>query len=301
MIKCVLNVRRFPPPSSRTYLLHYIGAEAREEGGTRCQRALAAEWDRGAEEIGQQEVAETASGCPQRWCWSKRRTGGTEDSLPCSWDEEGWLPSERERRSRRRSPVGRSLLPSARLVEEQGTGDSLPAALDWRSHRRPPGGGRASGRPPKRSSTIAWHREWAAQLVEDRAAVCPGTGPRFFLFFPLSPLLLCHSSSFRLSLSLASSVLTPQVHRGRPDGLPPERGEGGSRAQSREYPPACEGRWGMWRVGRGREPWERSEAGGVIMNDTCATHRSRVPRRSSGRNKRRSDNSGRRERPRPGF
>ncbi len=155
IIKCVLNVRRFPPPSSRTYLLHYIGAEAREEGGTRCQRALAAEWDRGAEEIGQQEVAETASGCPQRWCWSKRRTGGTEDSLPCSWDEEGWLPSERERRSRRRSPVGRSLLPSARLVEEQGTGDSLPAALDWRSHRRPPGGGRGIGPSTKE---VQYHR-----------------------------------------------------------------------------------------------------------------------------------------------
>ncbi len=39
----------------------------------------------------------------------------------------------------------------------------------------------------------------------------------------------------------------------------------------------------------------------MIMNDTCATHRSRVPRRSSGRNKRRSDNSGRRERTRPGV
>ncbi len=74
--------------------------EAREEGGTHCQRALAAEGDRGAEEIGQQEVAETASGCPKRWCWSKRRTGGTEDSLPCSWVEEGWLPSETEWRSR---------------------------------------------------------------------------------------------------------------------------------------------------------------------------------------------------------
>ncbi len=104
--------------------------ETREEGGTHCQRALAAEGDRGAEEIGQQEVAETASGCPKRWCWSKRRTGGTEDSLPCSWVEEGWLPSERERRSRPRSPGGRSLLPSAMFGEEQGTGDSLPAALD---------------------------------------------------------------------------------------------------------------------------------------------------------------------------
>ncbi len=169
--------------------------------------------------------AETASGCPKRWCWSKRRTGGTEDSLPCSWDEEGWLPSERERRSRRRSPVGRSLLPSARLVEEQGTGDSLPAALDRRSHRRPPGGGGASGRPPKRSSTIAWHREWAAQLVEDRAAVCPGTGPRFF-FFPLSPL----SSLSLLILPSPFSRLVcpyPQVRRGRPDGLPPGEGGGG--------------------------------------------------------------------------
>ncbi len=37
------------------------------------------------------------------------------------------------------------------------------------------------------------------------------------------------------------------------------------------------------------------------MNDTCATHRSRIPRRSFGRNKRRSDDIGRRERTRPGF
>ncbi len=130
-----INFITFTPP------LHYIGAEAREEGGTRCQRALAAEGDRGAEEIGQQEEMETAGCCPRRWCWSNGRAGGTEGSLPCSWVEEGWLPSERERRSRRRSPVGRSLLPSARLVEEHGTGDSLPAALDRRSHRRPPGGG----------------------------------------------------------------------------------------------------------------------------------------------------------------
>ncbi len=61
-----------------------------------------------------------------------------------------------------RSPGGRSLLPSAMFGEEQGTVDSLPAALDRRSHRRPPGGGGASGRPPKMSSTIAWHREWTA-------------------------------------------------------------------------------------------------------------------------------------------
>ncbi len=70
--------------SSCIYELFYIGAETREEGGIHCQRALAAEGDRVAEEIRQQEVAETASGCPRRWCWSNRRTGGTEGSLSCS-------------------------------------------------------------------------------------------------------------------------------------------------------------------------------------------------------------------------
>ncbi len=37
------------------------------------------------------------------------------------------------------------------------------------------------------------------------------------------------------------------------------------------------------------------------MNDTCATHRSRVPRRSSGRIKGRSDDSGRRGKTRSGL
>ncbi len=266
----MLNVCRFPPPSSRIYQLRYIGAETRDEGGTRCQRALAAEGDRGAEEIGQQEVAETASGCPKRWCWSKRRTGGTEDSLPCSWVEEGWLPSERERRSRPRSPGGRSLLPSAMFGEEQGTGDSLPAALDRRSHRRPPGGRGASGRPPKMSSTIAWHREWAAQLVEDRAAVCPGTGPRFF--FSLSPL-----SSLSL-LILLSPFLSPRLSLPPGTPRPPWRappGRGGRGGVERSLvgtPRPARGDGGMWRVGRGRKPWERSEAGGVIGNDRHLHH-----------------------------
>ncbi len=48
-------------PAPPFYELCYIGAETREEGGTRCQRALAAEGDRGAEEVGQQEEAGTAS------------------------------------------------------------------------------------------------------------------------------------------------------------------------------------------------------------------------------------------------
>ncbi len=61
---------------------------------------------------------------------------------------------------------------------------------------------------------------------------------------------LCHSSSFRL-LSLASSVLTPRYAAAALTGSPRERGEGGSRVQSREYPPACEGRWGYVTSGAG--------------------------------------------------
>ncbi len=137
------------------------------------------------------------------------------------------------------------------LGRSRERGDSLPAALDRRSHRRPPGGGWASGRPPKRSSTIAWHREWAAQLVEDQAAVCPGTGPRFFIFFPSLPSLVSVTPHPSVSFSLASSVLTPRYAAAALTGSPQEREEGGSRAQSREYPPACEGRWGYVTSGAG--------------------------------------------------
>ncbi len=155
--------------------------------------------------------------------------------------------------------------------EEQGTGDSLPAALDRRSHRRPPGGGGASGRPPKMSSTIAWHREWTAQLVEDRAAVCPGTGPRFF-FFSLSPL-----SSLSL-LILPSPFLSPRLSLPPGTPRPPWRappGRGGRGGVERSLvgtPRPARGDGGMWRVGRGREPWERSEAGGVNGNERHLRH-----------------------------
>ncbi len=146
---------------------------------------------------------------------------------------------------------GRSLLPFAMFGEEQGTGDSLPAALDRRSHRRPPGGGRASSRPPKRSSTIAWHREWKPLSWLRTERQCVREPDRDFLFFFLSPLSrLCRSSPFRLLFSRLVCPY-PQVRRGRPDGLPPGEGEGGGRAQSREYPPACEGRWGYVTSGAG--------------------------------------------------
>ncbi len=69
---------------------------------------------------------------------------------------------------------------------ERGTRCRLPSTGGAIAGRQEAEG--ASGRPPKRSSTIAWHREWAAQLVEDRAAVCPGTGPRFFFFLTFNTL-----------------------------------------------------------------------------------------------------------------
>ncbi len=216
----MLNVRRFPPPSSRTYLLRYIGAEAREEGGTRCQRALA------AEEIGQQEVAETASGCPQRWCWSKRRTGGTEDSLPCSWVEEGWLSSERERRSRpvRLEAEACCHPPCLGRSRERGTRCRLPSTGGATAVRQEADEHRAVHQrcPVPSHGTASEPLSW---LRTERQ--CVREPDRDFVNFFLSPLsLLCHSSSFRL-LSLASSVLTPQVRRGRPDGLPPGEGGGG--------------------------------------------------------------------------
>ncbi len=71
-------------------------------------------------------------------------------------------------------------------------------------------------------------------------------------FFFLSPLSrLCHSSSFRLLFSRLVCPY-PQVRRGCPNGHPSGEGEGGgSRAQSRGYPPACEGRWGYVASGAG--------------------------------------------------
>ncbi len=158
-----LNVRRFPPPSSPIYQRHYIGVETREEGGTRCQRALAAEGDGGAEEIGQQEEAEAARG------------GGA-----------GAMEEQVGRKARCCAPCVR-------------------------------------------------------QLVEDRAAVCPG----FLLFFSSLPSLVSVTPHPSVSFSLASSVLTPRYAAAALTGSPQERGEGGSRAQSREYPPGLRGAMGV--------------------------------------------------------
>ncbi len=70
-------------------------------------------------------------------------------------------------------------------------------------------------------------------------------------FFSSLPSLVFVTPHPSVSFSLASSVLTPRYAAAALTGSPRERGEGGSRAQSREYPPACEGRWGYVASGAG--------------------------------------------------
>ncbi len=265
-----LNVRRFPPPSSRIYHLRYIGAETREEGGTRCQRALAAEWDRGAEKIGQQEVAETASGCPKRWCWSKRRTGGTEDSLPCSWVEEGWLPSERERRSRpvRLEAEACCHPPCLGRSRERGTRCRLPST------------GGATAVPRRRMSIGPSTKEVQYHRMAPRANRSAGWGPSgsvsgnrteifFFSSLPSLVSVTPHPSVSFLSPRLSLPPGTPRPPWRAP---PRERGEGGVERSLVSTPRPARGDGGMWWVGRGREPWERSEAGGVNDNERHLRH-----------------------------
>ncbi len=83
-----------------------------------------------------------------------------------------------------------------------------PSARRWRSVR-------------PSTKDVQYHRMAprvrASQLVEDQAAVCPGTGSRIIIFFFLSR--LCLSSSFRLLFSRLVCPY-PQVCRGRPDGPP---------------------------------------------------------------------------------
>ncbi len=57
--------------------------------------------------------------------------------------------------------------------------------------------------------------------------------------------------------------------------FPGRGGRGGVERSLVGTPRPARGDGGMWRVGRGREPWERSEAGGVIGNERHL-HRSPV-------------------------
>ncbi len=134
-----------------------------------------------------------------------------------------------------------------------GAGNGGLAAGCPRPEEPPPSARRRMSIGPS-TKEVQYHR--MAPRVNRSAGWGPsgsvsGNRTEIFYFFFLSPLSrLCHSSSFRL-LSLASSILTPRYAAAALTGSPRERGEGGSRAQSREYPPACEGRWGYVTSGAG--------------------------------------------------
>ncbi len=80
---------------------------------------------------------------------------------------------------------------------------------------------------------------------------CVREPDRDLFFFSSLPSLVSVTPHPSVSFSLASSVLTPRYAAAALTGSPRERGEGGSRAQSRGYPPACEGRWGYVTSGAG--------------------------------------------------
>ncbi len=142
---------------------------------------------------------------------------------------------------------------------ERGTRCRLPSTGGATAVRQEADEHRA--RPPKEgpvpshgtaSEPLSWLRT-ERQCVRE---------PDRVFFFPLSPLSSLSLLILR-SPSLASSVLTPGTPR-PPWRAPPGRGgEGGSRGVVSWVPPGLRGGdGGMWRVGGGREPWERSEAGG---------------------------------------
>ncbi len=132
-----------------------------------------------------------------------------------------------------------------------GAGNGGLAAGCPRPEEPPPSARRRRDRAVHQRGPVPSHgtaSEPLSWLRTERQCVREPGRDFFFFLSPLSR--LCHSSSFRL-LSLASSVLTPRYAAAALTGSPQERGEGGSRAQSRGYPPACEGRWGYVTSGAG--------------------------------------------------
>ncbi len=79
------------------------------------------------------------------------------------------------------------------------------------------------------------------------------SGNRTEIFFIFSSLPSLFSVTPHPSVSFLSPRLSlpPRYAAAALTGSPRERGEGGSRVQSREYPPACEGRWGYVTSGAG--------------------------------------------------
>ncbi len=132
-----------------------------------------------------------------------------------------------------------------------GAGNGGLAAGCPRPEEPPPSARRRMSIGPS-TKEVQYHR--MAPRVNRSAGWGPSgsvSGNRTEFFFSSLPSPFSVTPHPSVSFSLASSVLTPRYAAAALTGSPRERGEGGSRAQSREYPPACEGRWGYVTSGAG--------------------------------------------------
>ncbi len=173
-------------------------------------------------------------------------------------------------------------------AEESAPFASGPAPAAIRQVGRGAGNGRlASGCPrPEEQSPSARRRRSIGPSTKEvqyhrmapRVSRSVGWGPsgsvsgnrtEIFILFFLSPLSLLFLPSPFLSPRLPLPPGTPRP----PWRAPPGRGRrGGVERSLGSTPRPARGDGGMWRVGRGREPWERSEAGGVIGNERHLHH-----------------------------
>ncbi len=240
---------------------------------------------------------DTLSESPRCWvgsrCWGDRAAG--------SGGDRQWLPAAvvlEQKKNRWDGRLAAVLLGRGGVAAiREGAEESPPFASgpEPAAIRQVGGGagngGLAAGCPRLEEPSPAARRRKGHRAVHQRGPVpshgtaseplswlrterqCVREPDRDFFFFFLSPLsLLCHSSSFRL-LSLALVCPYPPGTPRPPWRAPPGRGgRGGVERSLVSTPRPARGDGGMWRVGRGREPWERSEAGGVNDNERHLRH-----------------------------
>ncbi len=192
-----LNVRRFPPPSSRfTNGVTLVPKPGRKEGHAVREpsllRGIMVLRRSGSRKKRRPPVAARSSGPgaieekvgrKARYCAPGLRRGGCRprgSGGVCTVRLEAEACCHPPCLGRSREQGTRGRLPSTGGAIHQVAASIGPYTKDVQYHRMAP-------------------RVRASQLVEDQTAVCQGTGPIFFFLSPLSR--LCLSSSFRLLFS----------------------------------------------------------------------------------------------------
>ncbi len=155
-----------------------------------------------------------------------------------------------------------------------GAGNGGLAAGCPRPEEPPPSARRRMSIGPS-TKEVQYHR--MAPRVNRSAGWGPSgsvSGNRTEIFFFFSSLLSLVSVTPHPSVSFLSPRLSLPPGTPRPPWrAPPGRGgRGGVERSLVSTPRPARGDGGMWRVGRGREPWERSEAGGVNDNERHLRH-----------------------------